>query len=123
MPSSPAVIAEFTARKDGEKDKALKKYGPTALLPAGRPEFDVLDYAINELVGLIRYAQMIHSRHELMLDTMEPMPKRTRELLKDGKDFARELEAFDARYSFNTIDLRQKLKKQGLHLGLTEASR
>lgn len=123
MPSSPAVIAEFEERRAGERRKALAKYGETALVAEGRPDLDVLDYLINELIGLIRYGEMIEARHQLMLDIMEEQPKRTRELLKAGKDFAREIEAFGARYAFNAIDLHQKLKRQGLHLGLTEGAR
>lgn len=123
MPSSPAVIAEFAARKAGERAKALAKYGEAALVPEGRPDLDVLDYLTNELIGLIRYGEMIEARHQLMLDLMEDLPKRTREMLKAGKDFAREIEAFGARYAYNAIDLRQKLMKQGLHLGLTEGAR
>lgn len=120
MSSSPAVIAEFTARQQAERAKALKKYGPDALLPAGRPDLDILDYAINELVGFIRYAQMIQARHEMMLDLMEDLPKKTRELLRDGISFARELEAFAARYGIDAVSLHQRLRKQGLHLGLPE---
>lgn len=123
MPSSPAVIAEFEERRAGERRKALSKYGEAALVPEGRPDLDVLDYLTNELIGLIRYGEMIEARHQLMLDLMENLPKRTRDLLQSGKDFARELQAFAARYSFNAIDLRQKLKKQGLHLGLSEGAR
>lgn len=122
MPSSPAVIAEFEARRDQERAKALAKYGEDAVLPAGHPDLDVLDYCINELVGLPRYGQMIQARHRMMLDTMEGLDRRTRELLKAGIDLGRELEAFGARYSYDTIGLHQKLKRQGLHLGLTEGS-
>jgi len=118
--SNPAVIAEFSARKKAEQEKALAKYGPTALLPAGVPEFDVLDYAANEMVGLIRYAQMIEARHEMMLDLMDELPKKTREILRDGISLARELEAFAGRYSLDMLSLWIKLKKSGLHLGLTE---
>lgn len=120
MSSSPAVIAEFAARQRAEQEKALAKYGQDALLPAGKPDYDILDYAINELVGFIRYAQMIQARHEMMLDLMDELPKKTRELLRDGISFARELEAFAARYSLDAVTLHQKLRKQGLHLGLTE---
>ena len=120
MASSPAVIAEFSARKKAEQEKALAKYGSTALLPAGRPEFDVMDFFANELVGGVRYSQMIQARHQMMLDVMDDLPKKTRELLKDGISLARELEAFSARYSLDLLSLWLNLKKAGLHLGLTE---
>ena len=120
MSSNPAVIAEFEARIASEREKALAKYGSDALLPAGRPDLDVLDYAINELVGFLRYAQMLEARHELMLSVMDDLKPRTRELLRQGISFARELYAFAARYSIDAINLQQKLKRQGLMLGLSE---
>lgn len=120
MASSPAVIAEFAARQQAEREKAVRKYGLNALLPAGHPDLDILDYAINELVGMIRYAQMIEARHEMMLDLMDDLPKKTRELLRDGISFARELEAFAARYGLDALSLQKKLKQAGLALGLSE---
>ena len=122
MASNPEVIAEFEARIAAERSKALAKYGQDALLPAGRPDLDVMDYAINELIGFIRYSQMIEARHQMMLDTMENLPKKTRQLLKEGIAFAREMEAFASSTGYDAVDLHQKLKKQGLHLGLTERS-
>lgn len=46
-----------------EREKAERKYGRHAgNLPGGDPERDVTDYALNELVGLIRYGEMIQAR-------------------------------------------------------------
>lgn len=41
---------------------AERKYGAQAMQPGGHPDRDVLDYLINELVGLPRYADMVASR-------------------------------------------------------------
>lgn len=60
-----AVVAE---RRDQEREKALRKYGETALLPAGRPDYDIFDYLLNELVGLERYGEMCAARAELIRD-------------------------------------------------------
>ena len=57
---------EFERRLDREIEKAGRKYGVAALLPGGHPEKDVHDYAINELVGLVRYADMIEERLRLL---------------------------------------------------------
>jgi len=120
MSSSPAVLAAFEARRKAEQEKALRKYGEDALLPAGKPGYDILDYCINELVGMVRYAQMIEARHQMMLDLMDDLPKKTREIIRDGISLARELETFAMRYGLDAEALHQKLRKQGLHLGLSE---
>lgn len=120
MASSPAVIAEFEARIAREREKALRKYGRGAVLPAGRPEFDVLDFAINETIGLIRYGEMIEARHKMMLQLMDGLSKGTRELLQDGIGLAREMSAAGARYSLDALRIWIKLRKAGLHLGVTE---
>lgn len=49
-------------RMGRERAKALAKYGEDALLPGGNPAYDILDYTINEVVGLHRYADMIVAR-------------------------------------------------------------
>lgn len=56
------VSLEIHQRQEGEKSKALEKYGPDALLPGGRPEFDILDFLINEVIGLRRYGEMVQHR-------------------------------------------------------------
>lgn len=56
------VREEYERRREKERQKALEKYGQEGLLPAGNPQLDVLDYAINETVGLVRYADMIFER-------------------------------------------------------------
>lgn len=50
------------ARMDQERQKAIEKYGEAGLAPGGNSEYDIIDYAINEIVGLHRYAEMISAR-------------------------------------------------------------
>ena len=57
-----AVRFDIELRKLKEESKAREKYGDAALAPGGRPEFDVLDFAINEVVGLDRYGEMLRHR-------------------------------------------------------------
>lgn len=59
-PLSPAT--EFERRAQALLTRAEAKYGSVALLPSGHPDYDVLDYAINELAGFPRYIQMIRER-------------------------------------------------------------
>jgi hypothetical protein len=56
------VFAEIERIRKQERDKALDKYGPDALQPGGRPEFDILNFACNEVVGLDRYGEMLAHR-------------------------------------------------------------
>jgi hypothetical protein len=57
-----AVVLDMQIRKDREAAKALEKYGPSALQAGGRPEFDILDFACNEVIGFDRYGEMIQHR-------------------------------------------------------------
>lgn len=63
-PNRPTAedVAEFEQRLKTELDKAFTKYGAAALEPGGLPHVDMHDYAINELVGITRYVQMIVHR-------------------------------------------------------------
>lgn len=45
-----------------ERKKALEKYGEEAVLDGGHPEYNVFEYALNEVVGLIRYGDMMIHR-------------------------------------------------------------
>lgn len=58
------AVARVREKKEQERAKALAKYGPEALAPGGRPEFDILDYLINEVIGLERYAEMLDHRSQ-----------------------------------------------------------
>jgi len=48
MTTDKKAMTELRERLDAERAKAVQKYGADALLPGGRPDYDVLDYAINE---------------------------------------------------------------------------
>jgi hypothetical protein len=45
-----------------EQEKARTKYGEIGLLPGGDPERDIYDYAAHEIVGLLRYGEMVENR-------------------------------------------------------------
>lgn len=122
MAKTGPVVAEYNLRKDAERNKALMKYGPEAIAPAGRPEFDVLDFTINELVGMVRYAEMNEARARMMLDLMDGQKRSVREALRQLIDLSREVQAMAGRYSFDHISIRQRLKAAGLMLGTTEAT-
>src|SRR5262245_1915210 len=81
-------------RKAFEQDKARRKYGEIALQPSGHPEFDVLDYAINEVVGLVRYGEMIANRGKEMLGLMEELRPATRAVIRDSVVLGQELSRY-----------------------------
>ncbi|MBI5152897.1 MAG: hypothetical protein HZA36_00320 [Parcubacteria group bacterium] len=56
---------EYEKRLEREKAKAREKYGDTCTNALGNLEHDAQDYAINELVGLDRYAEIIIARANL----------------------------------------------------------
>jgi hypothetical protein len=90
-------------------------------LPAGRPDYDVTDYATNELVGLVRYGEMIKNRGKMMLDLMEdgltPKTRRdVREMMKVGEQIA----AAGQELGEALVFVRQRLKSAGLIVGTTE---
>lgn len=66
------IQEEVLARQAIERNKALVKYGEAFLEPAGHPDYDVFDYAINELIGLPRYADMMRHRLKLYKDQLSP---------------------------------------------------
>jgi|GEM_PF-6259503 len=56
---------EYQKRLEREKAKAREKYGDACTDPLGNLEYDAQDYAINELVGMDRYAEIVIARAEL----------------------------------------------------------
>lgn len=120
--ASPADVREYTARKEGEEAKAVRKYGADAALPGGKPDLDILDFLLNELVGIVRYADMLEHRSQQMMDFLEEVPAGTIPLCKEVRNFARELSALASRYAYDGIAFRRLLKSKGLALGLTEAA-
>lgn len=66
--------ASVSERESAEQEKARAKYGEISLRPSGHPEYDVLDYAINEGVGLSgRYAEMVVARVCELVDARDPI--------------------------------------------------
>lgn len=116
---SPVAI-EFAARREREIKKAVAKYGETALLPAGHPELDVIDYAINELVGFTRYAEMLEARFKMIEQLIRR--RAVGKVARDGITQARQLFAMSGQRAFDLIEVRQQLKALGLHLGRTEGA-
>lgn len=102
-------------RITGEHVKALEKYGQVGLRMAGDPNRDILDYAINELVGLIRYAEMIRARaSELPGDpgyseVYYKLSRISMSMERDGRYLAQDL-----------IECRNKLLELGHPLGEPE---
>ena len=56
---------EYNVRLRREKEKAREKYGDACTDPLGNLAHDAQDYAIGELVGLDRYAEIIIARAKL----------------------------------------------------------
>lgn len=107
------AAAEFTQRVQGERDKAIEKYGAQAVLPGGAPEREVHDYAINELVGLIRYAEMIQARGVEKLPNHADNRLRVNEIALNMRVVARHL-------GIELIRLRADLAERGLLYGEPE---
>lgn len=112
--SQESVLAEFRARRARERAKAVKKYGIDGLAPGGDPQRDAFDYAINELVGLIRYAEMLEHRLRALV-----LPET---LTEESLSVCRQITAAASRHGFDLIDIRQKLLRRGLALGKPEAA-
>jgi len=120
MDKTSPVAAEYAERREREIAKAVRKYGDTALLPAGHPELDVIDYAINELVGFARYAEILEARFKMIEQLIRR--REVGRIARDGIGQARQLFAMSGQRAFDLIEIRQQLKAQGLHLGRTEGA-
>lgn len=107
-----AVAIDIMRRKDGEKDKARQKYGDEALQPGGRPEFDVLDFSINEVVGLDRYGEMIQQRFANTAGTEYDL-----EILGQA------MREFSEMVAPKLVAARHYLQAHGISLGVTEINR
>jgi hypothetical protein len=111
--SQETVLREFRLRRERERQKAIKKYALVALLPGGDPKRDAFDYAINEEVGLGRYAEMCESRIRAM-----GLPETLEE---EALSVCRQMAASASRHAIDLIDIRQKLIRRGINLGKPEA--
>jgi hypothetical protein len=99
-----SVRDERLRRKKIEVEKALEKYGAAALEPGGVPDYDVLDYLINEIVGLERYGEMVFHRRE-------EWPREFR--LRAGK-LAKDIQAASHHFGDELISLWLSLKARGV---------
>ncbi len=104
---------EYNSRVATERAKALDKYGVAGQLPGGDPDLDVLDYLINEVVGLKRYAQMLFARKRLW----------PAEFHYRTAQIADRLASFSKLTGEDLISLRQGLLARGLELGKGERRR
>lgn len=123
--SEPGLVTEslfteeelFMLRVRDEQRKAIEKYGELGQLPSGHPDYDIYDYAINELVGLYRYAEMVERRTSELCDKHEAIPGNARmhaavvgaRMKQASQEIGRDL-----------IRLRQALRACGVDLGLVE---
>lgn len=60
--TKPAIRTELAKRQDQVLNRAVEKYGAAGLLAGGHPDYDPIDYLINEIVGIPRYTDMILAR-------------------------------------------------------------
>ena len=110
-------------RKASEQQKAIDKYGLDAILPGGDPDLDIIDYTLNEVVGLIRYGEMIQHR-------MRKLEKWLREEHKVSdhvfipigtlEDLAHDLQHLGEFYGAQIADARAALIEAGIDLGEPE---
>lgn len=108
------MLRELRDRRARERAKAVRKYKKVALLPGGDPSRDVFDYAINEEIGLPRYAEMCEYRIRAM-----GLPET---LLEEALSVCRQMAASASRHAIDLIGIRQKLLRRGLDLGKPEAA-
>lgn len=104
------VLDEYMDRKMVIAARALQKYGEEALAPKGVEQYDALDFAINELVGIERYMEMVEFR-------LHGMGYRDSVLYQDTVREVKESARSDA---WTLIRVRQSLLKEGQMLGLPE---
>jgi hypothetical protein len=114
-PSSLVPLADDSVdiRTARERAKALEKYGPTALAPGGNPDYDILDYAINEVVGLTRYAKMLEERAK--------DPRLGYRLSSQLKNAAFHIKDMSQLYGNRLIAIRQTALRAGIALGIPES--
>jgi NTP pyrophosphatase (non-canonical NTP hydrolase) len=96
-------------RTDIEREKCVAKYGLAGLAPGGDPNRDVFDYAINELVGLIRYGEMMEHRLRAVFEHDDAFVTQMVQLQNDAR-----------RHAMIVISIRQTLLTSGLLVGEPE---
>lgn len=105
-----SILDEYDNRVEAVTVRALEKYGSQALAPCGVEKYDAIDFAINELVGIERYMEMIEARLLGMGYTASMSCQQT---VREVKESARS----DA---LALIRMRQSLLTEGQQLGLPE---
>jgi hypothetical protein len=108
---------EFEDRATREAEKAVEKYGDDAALETGHPDKDITDYAINELVGLVRYGEMIEARMK-MFDQLE-----NRAIVREiraGIALGQQISEAGRELGEQLIALRQRLQSARVYLGEPE---
>lgn len=100
-------------RIDREREKTLAKYGEKALEPGGNPSYDILDYAINEVIGMNRYGEMIINRAKTHSEW-------NFQLQHELYTLGRELQAFAFNAGERLIAVRNRLLEDGHMLGEPE---
>lgn len=117
-----ATLDEYTTRREIERKKAYTKYGERALEPGGDPAWDVIDYTINELVGLVRYSEMLQNRATRFIELMKTNKVKLthRRAFEDLLGFARTLEGVAGTQAMDLIAIRQALLKLHVKLGKPE---
>lgn len=109
------VLKDFADRRARERAKAVKKYGAAAAdAPVGDPKRDAFDYAINECVGLIRYAEILEARLRAYA-----LSEGFRE---EAISVCRQVAASGSRHALDLIAIRQRLQRHGFTLGKAEAA-
>jgi hypothetical protein len=98
-------------RLRAERRKAIDKYGPNSLAPGGDPSRDVLDYAINEITGLMRYGEMIISRAQDYPDGLRA----------EAVELGRSIRSFGERTAVRAAALRLAAIDAGANLGDPES--
>ena len=114
-------------RREKERRKAERKY-PQGQGPSGDLTFDIFDYAINEVVGLIRYAEMVRNRTAMLARQSDLRRPHTVDRPKTvgrahyirADQIARDMESFGWEVGNKLVELRNDLLDAGASLGSTE---
>lgn len=106
---SLTVEEEFRWRVKREQQKALIKYGDDCQQAVGNLEIDALDHLINEMIGLLRYGEILRARGINCWNNNREAIVISRLIIKVAHHLTRHL-----------IQLRQNLLAQGYDLGRSE---
>jgi hypothetical protein len=108
------TLDDIQRRRDRERKKACVKYGEAGQTAAGDLGRDAFDYAVNELVGLLRYAEMLEAR----LRSYD-LPVALRD---EALSVCRRITASASRHMWDLAEIRLRLIQRGIALGKPEAA-